>query len=407
MGQENKKLMKRIDLSQINKGETIYQGYVYDTDGTKLRPVPYIEKTEEEIKEEKGPSLQELEKKLNEIEKDTEAREKIADRFAPIPLSALMSKEYKESEWLVDKLIPLEGTTALSGSPASFKTWLTLDMAIKVSMGEALFGKFPTKKTGVLIIDEENGERLLTSRLKKMCQVKDLPIYFNCLKGFKLGRAMTSEIIKISEKHSIGLIIFDSLVRIHNANENDAVEMAEVFGHFKELNKHGLTVLVTHHNRKKGIFKEDPAQSLRGSSDISASVECHLALDRKRSENSITVIQAKNRLAEEAKPFSLTVISDEENFRFEYSEEVDEKGIKKEDEQNLFLEALKNLGQTSLLEIYQTLKGEIGMNKIREIAKELKEKGEILSKKEAHNKEMFFLNEPGAPEFFDQTENNT
>jgi hypothetical protein len=393
MEETNKNLIKEIDHSKIKEGEIIHSGYVWDVDGTCLRPIPYIEKTIEEISADRKNDIKSLEKRLKTIDKEINEREEVESKFIPISLSSLMTEEFGEVGWIVDKLIPLEGTTALSGSPASFKTWLALDIAIKVAKGEQLFGKFNTKKTGVLIIDEENGKRLLNSRLKKMCQVADLPVYFICLSGFKLGRGLLAKVVEITQKYGVGLVIFDSLVRIHDADENNAVEMAGVFRYFKELNKRGLTVLVTHHNRKKGIFKEDPAQSIRGSSDISASVECHLALDRKRGESFVTVIQAKNRVAEELKPFNLNIISDDNNWKFEYAGELDEKKMKKEDEQSLFLEVLKNLKEADLVEIYQSLKGEVGINKIREIAKELKGKGQILSKKEAHNREVFLLAE--------------
>ena len=132
---------------------------------------------------------------------------------------------------------------------------------------------------------------------------------------------------------------------------------------------------------------------MRGSSDILASVECHIALDRKGRDKSITVIQAKNRIAEEMKPFTINIVADDNHFVFEHSEEIDEKKIKTEEEESLFVEVLKDIGQATILEIHHAMKGEMGTNKIRRIAAKLKVEDRIDSKVEAHNREVFFLKE--------------
>ena len=228
----------QIDLSKIEEGEVLYNHGIYDKLGNYLRPVTYINEKKQKIMKEE-PKLKDLEQKLKDIEE-------FGDKdFVPTILSSLMQEEFKDGEWLVEGFIPLEGTTALSGSPASFKTWLALQIAIKVAAGEKLFDKFATKQTGVLIIDEENGKRLMNSRMKKLCQDFGLPIHFVCLEGFKLNTLTVGIIISMAEQLNIGFIIFDSLVRIHKADEDKAMQMAEVFRHFKELNKSGLTVLVT------------------------------------------------------------------------------------------------------------------------------------------------------------------
>ncbi len=165
-----------------------------------------------------------LEAKMQHIEKEIEQEEK----FKPLLLSDLMKKEFKNPEWLVQGLIPSEGIVAISGAPASYKTWLVLDLAIKVAKGDILFDKFATDQTGVLIIDEESGEWTLQRRFQKLQKSNDMPIYIMPLKEFKLTEQSAEQIIFIAKANGIKLAIFDSLVRIHSEDENDAMKIAKM-----------------------------------------------------------------------------------------------------------------------------------------------------------------------------------
>ena len=165
------------------------------------------------IKEEK------LEERIQEIEKEIPEKTDTS-KFKPISLFDLMAKKFKDTTWVVEKLVPLEGITAISGSPATYKTWVILDLALKVASGDILFDKFVTVQSNVLLIDEENGERLLQKRIKKIGGKFELPIYFLSLKGFILSKKIVADIIKLAKEKNIKLIILDSLVRIHETDEN-------------------------------------------------------------------------------------------------------------------------------------------------------------------------------------------
>ena len=259
----------------------------------------------------------EIERKFQEIES--------ADSKKPTKLSALMVKEFPKISWLVEKLVPVASIVALSGSPASYKTWLMFYIATKVAQGESLFNQFKTDQTGVLIIDEENGERLLQDRFKKLSKTFELSIYFESLSGFKLTTDEVNRIISQCQENKIKLIIFDSLVRIHAGDENSSGDMSRVFELLKQFNKHDITVMFTHHHRKQqGFGRSNPSQDMRGSSDILASVDCHIAVDRKFEDETIELRQTKLRQGEETKPFKLTIVSSDDDFSFEFGGEIDE-----------------------------------------------------------------------------------
>lgn len=328
-----------------------------------------------------------LEKKIQEIE-ETIPEKNDTSQFKPISLSHLMARKFKDTSWIVKKLIPSEGITAISGSPATFKTWIVLDLALKVANEEILFDKFITTQSNVLIIDEENGERLLQARIKKLDSKFELPIYFLSLKGFNLSEEIVADVIKIAKEKNIKLIIFDSLVRIHGADENDATKMAGVFKHLKKFNKERISVIFTHHNRKQGFLKGSPSQNMRGSSDILAFVDCHLAIERK--EKFLTITQTKLRQEEEMKPFKLDVINDDDELKFEFAGEIDEVRTKKVD----FQKAIKNLlthenKPMYKKEIFNTLENngiEGGYSTFKNAVQEMINKKELFEQKGEKNK---------------------
>ena len=317
------------------------------------------------------------------------------ERLKPMALMDLMNKEFPVTEWLVERLIPSEAIVAISGAPAAFKTWLVLDLMLKVSKGDILFDKFVTNQTGVLLVDEENGLRLLQTRFKKLNKSPDLPIYLLSLGDFKLTKESVEKLVSFAKEKSIKLVVFDSLVRIHSTDENDASKMAGVFGILKKFSKEGIAVIFTHHNRKQGAFRSNPSQDMRGSSDILASVECHLAVERKPKEDYLTITQTKLRQGEEMKPFKLNIINDDNEMRFEYAGEVDEIQTKKADIKEAIREVLEQESRPLFgKELFECLKNagiEGGYSTFKGAVKEMLDKEELFEKKGERNKTFFSL----------------
>ena len=302
------------------------------------------------------------------------------NELSSLTMKELMKQEFPDSEWVVNRLIP-EGLTVLSAQPASFKTWLLLDIAIAVSLGNPLFGTFDTKKSGVLIVDEENSARLLQQRLLMLQERDDLPIHFMIEQNFKLEDAKVSKIIKFCHKNDIKLLTFDSLVRIHNSNENDAVQMSEVFAKVRKFNKAGINVLVTHHNRKTGK-SENASQDMRGSSDILAAVDCHLSLKRDKEQNRLVITQTKVRFSEELEPIEVQVVANEEKLTLEYLGTKDIGESKRKKNLRLINEILAELGEVNQKEMLLALEeqgNKINAKTLRSILQEMEEAVEIIT----------------------------
>lgn len=251
--------------------------------------------------------------------KEWEKAEKTGELLLhPEHLGKLLAKKFPPQRWVIDDLVPYGGVTVMSGLPGTFKTWLLLEMAHKVAEGQQLFGHFNTSQMGVLIIDEESGERMLHERFKQLKVAEDLPIHYLTRTGYKMKQLYVEAIARTARELKVGFIIFDSLVRFNDGDENASKDMAELFDCFKQLADNEFSVLITHHNRKGTGGKSSPALDMRGSSDILAALDCHLAVSRSGESEFVKVTQTKNRYMPEVKPFELRFRPLDGQSQFEY-----------------------------------------------------------------------------------------
>ena len=232
-----------------------------------------------------------------------------------------MAHPYPEATYLVDHLIPTEAITILSGQSRSYKTYTLLDIAIAVASNKLLFGNFETSQAGVLIINEEDGERLLQQRFRQLGIQKDagLPIHVSALNDFKLEDKQVAQTISFCKANEITLIIIDSLIRVHSSDENSAREMSKVFAQLRKFTKAEIAVLVTQHHRKANQNSTGGASEMRGSSDILAAVDSHIAVRRDPKDRFyLTFSQEKQRYDIELEPFQMKFNTTDPIFRFEY-----------------------------------------------------------------------------------------
>lgn len=280
-----------------------------------------------------------------------------------ISLGTLLNTEFPEQKWLIDSLIPLQGLVAISGTPGSYKTWITEYIALCVSEGQPLFGKFSTSQGNVLIIDKENSRYLIKDRFKSLGADSANNIYFLDEDFLVEDEEIITRIIRVIKQYEIKLIIMDSFIRIHQGEENSATDMSEVFRVLKQLIDEGSSILFTHHHRKQGfIGKTNNTDSLRGSTDILAALDCHLAVDKL--EDGIKVTQAKLRQKEALNPFKIRLepVSSELQpyLTFTYLGEINENKEKIEDVRELILNILSDVKEHSRQEIMELLKDKYG-----------------------------------------------
>lgn len=232
-------------------------------------------------------------------------------------INQLMQKEFPEQVYLVDRLVPDAGFTIFSGAPGSYKTFALLELARCVANGQPFLGYFETHQANVLLVDEENGERLLQQRMRLMDVAEHLPIFYTPTTGFMLTDENVEAAVAKCHEYNIRLVIIDSLVRVHGMSENDAKEMATVSRQLRKFTENNIAVIVTHHTRKRGNFHGGAGEAMRGSSEILAAADGHIGVSRKN-KFYVCFDQTKQRYAVELGVFEAKVDGDDNHFRFEF-----------------------------------------------------------------------------------------
>jgi archaellum biogenesis ATPase FlaH len=306
---------------------------------------------------------------------------------SPIILAELMKREEVANKWLIERLIPKNGVTILSGEPGSYKTWMLLDIAIKVAEGGKLFSQFQAEQGAVLMIDEENRIGLIKDRLALLGADPSLPIYFWIKSGFDIEEQV-NDLMEFIQKNDIKLVTFDSLVRIHSKDENDARQISEVYKALSLVQVVGATILLTHHHRKDTMNRGGSRnQSLRGSTDILAGLDSHVAV-KKKGRDGLEVVQTKSRDAEELEPFGLVVVKGDK-FLFEYV--GNEQAKVKDKARYSVMDFLAQKQSVSRVELLGNLGGTYGENSIGEAIKELVAENKILEHRGEKNKKSYSL----------------
>ena len=253
--------------------------------------------------------------------------------YEPLSLTTLLDGP-TEINWVVEPFVPPTSTILLAGHSGVGKTWLSLDLALSIAGGRPWLGRFPVRQGPVLVVDEENSELLLRTRLLKLLQShrldpKELPLFFLVGQMVNLSpekpayaRDLLSceQLLKTIHQIEPILVIFDSLTRCHRSNENSANEMAAVFANVKHLvDITGTSCLFNHHFRKSGGGSNRSGDRIRGSTDIRAFCDVTLLVDDRGGGCAIT--HDKSRWSEPIPSFNVDFQVGEDAFALSYAGE--------------------------------------------------------------------------------------
>lgn len=188
-------------------------------------------------------------------------------------------------EWLVARLLPLQGLGVLFGPSGCGKSFLAVDVAMSVATGQEFLGK-PTRKAGVIYVAAEDAEGV-QSRVLAWLQSNEFPADDAAIAvvpeapdfwqsdGAEIEAlidAIVGENDVLVEKGArCGLVIIDTMRDVlPGMNENGSDEMGLAMRLFRRINQAlSCLVLIVHHVPKYGDG-EDPRGSgaLIGSADV-------------------------------------------------------------------------------------------------------------------------------------------
>lgn len=316
---------------------------------------------------------------VEKIKKEKEREVELRKNF--ISGEDFLAKELPPNQWVVDKLIPV-GMTILSSAPGQFKTYLLLYLLGQIARGEMGFGHFQLEQKNVLFVNEEMGERAIQDRLKTL--PKNLKgTYFYNLAGIKLEDMEL--LLKMCKENEIKVVFFDSLTRIHNLSENDASDVKKIYEAAKILLKEGISIIMTHHHRKAPIIgKKNGSDEMRGSTDLLAMIDCHLAIDEVAPDKSFLIMkQLKLRQAENVPDFKLGIEKRETEISFAFKgnySKQDEALMRAENNKEIVLKIIEENPGSTREDINVALAGKLGERAIKLVLPLLESDGLIYTR---------------------------
>ena len=210
---------------------------------------------------------------------DIEETHKQFGKIQIMTMPELMETRFRVRPAVIDGLLPA-GTYLLAGAPKIGKSFLVLQMAYQVSMGEPFLG-FPSRQGTVLYLAlEDTCERLILS------------VFFGTLDEGLIERLTDFW----SEHTDTVLIIIDTLQRVRGRTLDGGSYAADydTLASLKEFSDtYGVTVLVVHHTRKEGA--EDVFNMISGTNGLMGAADGALILYKDKRTASDAVLEAVGR----------------------------------------------------------------------------------------------------------------
>jgi len=238
-----------------------------------------------------------------------------ADTLLPVCRVAEIEAIDGRARWLIE---PLWGRTAVGfvgGAPKLGKTWLALDLALSVASHTPCLGRFPVAESGpVLVYLAEDHPAHVRQRFDGMCRhrglhLEDVPVHVITAPSLRLDldrdrRRLTTTVQAVKPR----LIVLDPLVRLHQCDENQSSEIAELLAYLRGLERsYDVAIVVVHHMRKNGAARA--GQALRGSGDLHAWTDSALYLTARHDR---VVLTTEHRAAPAPPKIEIRLVSDED-----------------------------------------------------------------------------------------------
>ena len=216
-------------------------------------------------------------------------------KLQPISAAELQTKEFEEKFYAVQDMIP-EGETVLAAPPKTGKSWLMLDMCIKVANGEK-FLNFDTSQCGTLYLALEDGDSFEQERLNKVLDGASAPANFH----FVFSNVMPMQsgfLLQLEELLTalpdVKVVVIDTLnfIKYRQGKNANAYEVdyqtgseLKVFGE-----KHHLAIVCVTHTTKM-MHPEDNMADVSGTNGVTGAAD------------SVVVLSKEKRMAKDAKLF--------------------------------------------------------------------------------------------------------
>ncbi len=204
----------------------------------------------------------------NAIRLQPEETETITDELLDLKTAEDIFNLKPSKEFIVDQLIYPQNIIMLVSPPKNYKSLFSLYLSMCITNGRKFFG-LKTKKCNVLYLDKENNDSLIHQRLHaikrghpKLFPKKNFPLQFLIRQGDINSPNWVQKLKNTVKKHEIRLIIFDTLHRFGDYDENSANDINILYKNVFQplIIDQNCSILFLHHTKKDGGY--------RGSGDL-------------------------------------------------------------------------------------------------------------------------------------------
>lgn len=200
------------------------------------------------------------------------------EKLAVIDGETLMDKRLPPAQFCVQSLLH-QGVTILGGAPKIGKSWLVLDLCVRVAKGEPVFGK-PTRQGTTLYLCLEDTERRIQQRLLNLTDEATANLFF-ATEAKTLADGLCQQIRDFVREHpDTVLVAIDTfqIIRSVSPDMSYATDYQDVRALKALADELGISILLVHHLRKQGA--SDPLNKLSGTTGIAGAVDAALVLEK-------------------------------------------------------------------------------------------------------------------------------
>lgn len=194
-----------------------------------------------------------------------------------------------ESEFIVDEILPV-GLHIFCGAPKVGKSWLMLDLCIKVSKGEELWG-LKTNKCDVLYLALEDTHQ----RLFKLTDDIDSNFHI-AIESNTITNGLVIQLENaIKQYPNIRLVVIDTLQKVRKQNNdiNYSADYGEMTTLKEFADKNKLAIILVHHLRKQD--DSDVFNKISGTTGIMGSSDTTFILEKKSRDDSVATLFVTGR----------------------------------------------------------------------------------------------------------------
>lgn len=199
---------------------------------------------------------------------------------------------------IVQGIVAEHSKLVIGGGSKSFKTWLTIAIALCIAHGRPWLGR-PSKRRRVFYINLELKSISFKRRLKIVANALGITIDREWFKHISLRGKMAgvppsilvSRIIEIVKHFKTEVVVLDPIYKANtDGDENSSRDQTVFFNHLDRITTDGgCTLILNDHFGKGNQSEKDPLDAIRGSSAKGGDVDAAMVLRKHEVEGAFRV----------------------------------------------------------------------------------------------------------------------